>query len=299
MEMLWTDLEEQNKRRGIVTSIIIHVLLLLLLIIPFIHYSIPPPGQQGILVSLGLPDEGEGQDTPDTQNEEKTDPQQAKSEAEEVEPAKVEVVDKQARRSTTEPQRQPDVLTSESPEDIAIRNRKAEEARQKAIQRQIEIEAQKERDRIAEAERKKAEEAAAKQAAFDKTKKQYSDLLGGTGKGNTGTPGNQGDPGGDPNAGALTGISTGSGMVGGGLGDRGVLFEPEISDNSQKTGRVVVNVCVDKTGNVTSSNYTQRGSTTTDLELRSLAEKSAEKFKFTPSDIEKQCGTVTIDFKLK
>jgi TonB family protein len=88
-------------------------------------------------------------------------------------------------------------------------------------------------------------------------------------------------------------------MVGGGLGSRGVKYEPKITDNSQKTGKVVVDVCVDKTGKVVSANYTQRGSTTTDSDLRALAERSAMKFIFTESAIEKQCGTITVDFKVR
>jgi TonB family protein len=88
-------------------------------------------------------------------------------------------------------------------------------------------------------------------------------------------------------------------MVGGGLGNRGVKYEPTISDNSQKTGKVVVNVCVDKSGKVISAEYTQKGSTTTDSDLRALAERSARKFVFSESTIEKQCGTITIDFKVR
>jgi TonB family protein len=88
-------------------------------------------------------------------------------------------------------------------------------------------------------------------------------------------------------------------MVGGGLGSRGVTYEPKISDNSQKVGKVVVNVCVDRSGKVISAEYTQKGSTTTDSDLRELAERSARKFVFTESGIEKQCGTITVDFKVR
>jgi|GEM_PF-5963722 len=140
---------------------------------------------------------------------------------------------------------------------------------------------------------------AQEQADYDESKKQYGDLLSGTGKGNTDSPGNQGDPNGDPDASNLEGISTGSGVAGGGLSNRGVLYEPKIKDTSQKTGRVVVNVCVDKSGKVISASYTQRGSTTTDPDLRALAERSARQFRFNQAEIDKQCGTVTIDFMVQ
>ena len=49
----------------------------------------------------------------------------------------------------------------------------------------------------------------------------------GDGKGETGKPGNQGDPSGDPKCmKILEGISTGSGDIGGNLGGRGVLYKP-------------------------------------------------------------------------
>ena len=138
-----------------------------------------------------------------------------------------------------------------------------------------------------------------KRRDYEKAKKQFGDAFGGSGKGKTDKPGNQGDPGGDPDASKLEGISTGSGMVGGGLSNRGVLSEPVIRDNSQKTGRVVVKVCVDRSGGVISATYTQKGSTTTDSHLKSIAITSAEKFRFTSSSIDKQCGTITIDFQVK
>jgi TonB family protein len=150
----------------------------------------------------------------------------------------------------------------------------------------------------AEADRQAAEEAQ-KQEAYNKTKKSYGDLLGSGGKGNTGKPGSQGDPNGDPNSNVLEGISKGSGRVGGGLGNRGVLHEPSINDRSQKTGRVVISVCVDKTGKVIKAEYTQKGSTTTDSELKDIAKKAAQQFKFTTSEIEEQCGTITVDFKVR
>ena len=100
-------------------------------------------------------------------------------------------------------------------------------------------------------------------------------------------------PNGDPNADNLKGISTGSGKIGGGLDGRGVKYEPRIQENSQKTGRVVVNVCVDGNGNVISAKYTQKGSTTTDAGLRQIAEENAGKFKFTASNVDQQCGTIT------
>ncbi len=151
----------------------------------------------------------------------------------------------------------------------------------------------------AEAEAKRVqEEQRKKQAAYEKTKNELGSLFGGDGDSND-SEGKKGDPDGDNNSKILEGLSGGLGEVGGGLSGRGIIYEPTIKENSQKTGKVVVKVCVDKSGSVISSKFTQRGSTTTDSQLVSVAEKAAAKYKFTPGDMAEQCGTITIDFKLK
>lgn len=90
-----------------------------------------------------------------------------------------------------------------------------------------------------------------------------------------------------------------SGMTGGGLSNRRIIYQPEIFDNSQKTGIVVINVCVDPQGNVTSASYTRRGSSTTDPDLKALSVETASRYRFSPADIDKQCGTITFDFKVQ
>lgn len=130
----------------------------------------------------------------------------------------------------------------------------------------------------------------------EKKTNQFSDLFGGSS--NTSQP-SKGDPQGNPESNELEKLSKTSDKVGGGLKGRGVIFEPKISDNSQKTGRVVIEVCVDRSGNVISSRFTQRGSTTADDYLIKLAEQNAMKYKFAPGETNKQCGTVTMDFKVQ
>ena len=124
----------------------------------------------------------------------------------------------------------------------------------------------------------------------------------GKGKGETGKPGNQGDPGGDPNADRVTGISTGSGVVEG-LGGRGATTRNTPQDNSSETGTVVVRVCIDKNGNVVEAKFSQKGektsSTVTSGRLVNLAVESAKKWKFSPGEVDKQCGWIIFNFKAK
>lgn len=285
--------EEKNKRRGLLVSIAIHIALFLILLIPLFQFPIPPPGQQGILVSLGIPDMGQGEEVAASSAEEQTEQEEAEpAAAAEAQPEQEEVQEKRAASSDH-------IVDTKSNTPIvseAEKKKLAEEQREKQKQAQLAEERRKQED----ARKKAAEEEARKKAEYEKKKNEYGDLFGtGDGKGNTGTSGNQGSPDGDPNAKALEGISSGSGMIGGGLGNRGVLYEPSITDRSQKVGKVVVRVCVGRNGSVTEAEYTQKGSTTTDADLRSLAERSARQFKFTPSDVDKQCGTITIEFKVR
>ncbi len=125
---------------------------------------------------------------------------------------------------------------------------------------------------------------------------------GGGGQGNTGTAGNQGSPDGDPDSKVLEGISTGAGKVGTGLANRGGAG-PSIEDNSQVFGTVVIWVCIDTDGTVLSAKFTQgkqgETSTTSDPRLIRLAEANAKKWKFKTGLLDKQCGTITYDFKPK
>ncbi len=87
--------------------------------------------------------------------------------------------------------------------------------------------------------------------------------------------------------------------IDGAIGKRKVLRIPTITDNSQKQGKVVVKICVDSSGKVVSAHYTQVGSTTADAYLIKLAEDGAKKYLFSESSVERECGRVIIDFKLR
>ncbi len=262
--------ERTSQGKGWLASFITHVVVVALLFLPMLASTPPQEEEEGLLISLGLPDEGEGEEAPSSEMS-KPEPQKQTEPAEEV---------KKMEARTPEKKVATKVITSNEQDAVRVKEAAAKKQAQ------------------ADAQRKAAEEAQ-KQESYNKTKKSYGDLLGGSGKGNTGKPGSQGDPSGDPNAKALEGISKGSGRVGGGLGNRGVLHEPQISDRSQKTGRVVISVCVDKNGKVIKADYTQKGSTTTDSELKEIARKAALQFKFTMSEIDEQCGTITVDFKVQ
>ena len=305
--------EKKNQSRGMTISIIIHSLLIILLFLNLMHPENPPPGQAGILVSFGEPNIGQGDEVsapPAKVEEEKPPPEEV--DVEETDPPVKEPEVTKPEVSETEKQAAADkkLLEDQHSKELALQKKKLEDQKKKetaeAQKKKAEEDAKKkiaeEKRRKAEADAKaKADAEAKKKADAEKLKGEIGGMFGqsGDGKGETGKPGNQGDPNGDPNASNLDGVSTGSGDIGGNLGGRGVLSKPVIKDNSQKTGDVNLKVCVDGTGKVISADYTQGGSTTNDSDLIQTAIAGAKKYKFEKSSLDKQCGTIKIKFRLK
>lgn len=312
---LATQFPERYKKRSAAITFVVFIVMVLLLILPLLTYPTPPLGQEGVTVNLGIPDVGEGelngasaptptQDQPETPpSEENPTPDPTPEPVESTPPPVEEVVEEVKDDQPTGPT-QEELIAQQEAAALALQKQKAA-----AQKRQQELEAQRqkqiqEQQRIAEAKRQKAAEEAERKerarlaALTASTANLFNGNTGsGGGRGKTGKPGNQGDPNGVPNADRLTGIhSGGSGTIGGGLSNRGVLASPKISDSSQRTGKVVVKVCVNADGTVKSANYTQRGSTSSDEVLKKLAIRNAKRYKFSKSSASTQCGTITYDF---
>jgi outer membrane biosynthesis protein TonB len=308
MEDILSPVEQRSESRGRMAGALTLLGLIILLFIPLFFHLNPPPGQEGILVNLGLPDMGQGEE-----NAGPSLPAAAPSAPEQQpDPEPEPVVEPQSAPAQTKPQPvQRDVIQTEDPAKVALEKRREQERREQAeANRQAQADAERKRQqqleaqRQADAERKRQADADAKrQAEADATKNQIGGLFGtGSGKGNTGTAGNQGDPNGDPNASNLEGISTGSGRIGGGLGGRGVLSSPSVSENSQKQGTVVISLCVGPDGSLIGDpSYTQRGSTTSDAALVRAAINNAKRWRFSAASgaPDRQCGTITYNFKLQ
>lgn len=114
----------------------------------------------------------------------------------------------------------------------------------------------------------------------------------GQGQGGNGSGGGQGD-GNGPGKGSGTGPGFSYDLAG-----RAVRTRPSIFDNSQETGKVVVEIKVDKFGNVIDAIPGARGSTTTSSNLYRKAKEAAMKAKFSqsPAGVEEQRGTITFVF---
>ena len=64
---------------------------------------------------------------------------------------------------------------------------------------------------------------------------------------------------------------------------------------------MVVELCVDQSGQViqNSVKFTQRGSTTTDAQLVNAAIRNAKSWGFNQGSVDRQCGTITYNFKVQ
>lgn len=118
----------------------------------------------------------------------------------------------------------------------------------------------------------------------------------GQNQGETDKPGYQGNPNGNPNSGNPTG-SLGDG-VSFNLNGRSTKYLPKPEYNSPEQGTVVVEITVDKYGNVIYARAGAKGSTTSDATLKELATKAAYKAKFDVNlnALNEQKGTITYKF---
>lgn len=281
-----TAFERQNARAaqkariiGLLVALAFHLILILLFLYILIKPPFPPLSDSGVFLNLGLVDVGIG----DVQPQGTASQLQAPS----APPRSVP----QAKQTPQE------VLTQETEDAPVIPDKK-----QTAVKPQP-----------AEASRPAAatQQQAVSEPTPPKPKALYpgSQQVASSGEGTGNQPGDQGRPQGSPFGTDYSGEpglgGPGAGGTGGnpqlGMSGRRIVYFPPIDDESQKTGRVVVNIKVDRAGNVVFAKATQRGSTTTDAYLFRLAEEAALKTRINPDPAaaEEQFGTITYTFRLK
>ena len=281
MQALHVEKEKKERRKAMLLSFLFHVATIILLMLPLLKYPDPPPGQDGILIALGNPDEGTGPIEPGgpeepTPVEQKEEPKPEPKPKEEVKPKE--------KVKSTEP------LVSD--QELEINRKKAIEKKEKEERDLKEKQETAERIKIA----KEREE------AIKREEQEAAELIKNIKKGSGGTSGKSGKGGqvnGDENGKVEEGISTGTGMVGGGLGGRGVVSSPILKDDSNNRGSVIVAICLDKDGNVTEAKFQLQGSTITSGKLRDLAVNNAKQWRFKPGNEERQCGIITYTFKVQ
>ncbi|MEO5909371.1 MAG: energy transducer TonB [Pelobium sp.] len=123
----------------------------------------------------------------------------------------------------------------------------------------------------------------------------------GQGDGNGTVAGNQGKAAGDPLASNYDGTGSGNGGVALSLASRKFVSLPSIKDDGQKSGKVVVEIRVDKNGNVIAAKAGARGTTLSDGKLWDKCEAAAlgSRFNTLESAPDTQQGTIVFNFRVK
>lgn len=278
-------------KKARIISLLVLLLWAVVLVYPFFSYRFPPPELQGVLISFGETmeesDEASSSETEQLdqqENEEKSNTQKVVKSSEKKANLESNSAKKTVLKSVSKPSTEED-----SPIPIS---KKTQSNTQKKKGKSTD---QKNQKHIESNTKKKEENSSSKQDS-EATKNAFSSFFNkkeNTNKQKTGS--DKGVPASEHTRDMVSGES----HIGEGLVKRGIIFQPEIVDNSQKTGKVVIKVCVDSNGKVISAKHTLSGSTTTDRNLVKIAEKAAKQYVFSASGIEKQCGKISIDFKLK
>ncbi len=257
-------------RNGILGTIIFHNLVILILIFFGFTRPIEPMGSGDIVINFGNESSGSGitepAETPEAN--EVTQPSVPPSQAITVEDASEDI-------QVQDYQKAPAVAPKKTEKKQNIK---------KVSEAPAEVEKKEEKPRQAD-----------KRALYTgKSKSQSSESSEGTG----GQTGNQGSPEGSVDSDSY---ALGTGGISFDLEGRGSVSLPKPELNYQKQGIVVVEITVDRQGNVTNVNPGVKGSTTLDTYLLNAARSAALKSKFTarPDAPFHQKGYITYHFKLQ
>ena len=122
---------------------------------------------------------------------------------------------------------------------------------------------------------------------------------GGDGTGNT--PGNQGSPDGDPNSKSYTGGGSGGNGIALNLNGRKFISLPRIQDDGQTSGKITVDISVDKNGTIVTAKAGGRGTTISNASLWDKCERAVLgcKLNAISSGPEIQAGSVIFTFILE
>lgn len=281
-----------DRGKGIAVSVIFHFFLCLLLVL--VAFSVPPPQEteEGIMVNFGTGETGIGDIEPSP-------------------PAVQEVTSPPPPAAAAVKNKEESLMTQNTEEAPAVKkvDPEAEKRKLEKIEADKKLRAQREEERIRNAERKRIEAEQQRQTdIMNRTKNALANSknsgTSSTGEGVAGGPGNQGVPNGSVDS-KVRGPGGGTGTAGKGISydlqGRGFQKLPVPKYDYQKEGKVVVEVSVDRQGKVVQAVPGTKGSTTLDDYLLKVAKDAAmeARFEAKPDAPVTQKGTITYNFILK
>ncbi|MGB3606275.1 MAG: energy transducer TonB [Psychroserpens sp.] len=277
-------LETKHERNSAKITTLIIVILLLLLFVVGPPYQ-DPPEEYGVAVNFGDSSVGSG-DVQPTEPIKSRPTETVKKEDTQAEKVQPEETSEAASKAE-------EVITTESPEAIAIKKAKAAEAKLKA-----------EAERLAKAKKAEAE----RKAKEEQDKKDKLDaLIGGVkksdgptknGEGPGDGPGDKGQLDGSPYAPYTGRPGAGNGGIGYGLNGRGKPTFTLHEGCTNEYGLIIVDIVVNQNGNVIEATAGVRGSDNATTCLKAQAKKIAMSYKW-PADSKapaRQFGKVSVNF---
>ena len=287
-------LQEQQsieKRAAISTGVIFLALFISFMFIA-LRSPVPEPQQKGIDVVLGEHNLGKNE-----QFKEIKEPTDKEGQAEEAKTQEAEKAEETQSSQTQESQiEEPSEQTSETQDDVPA-PKMSDKEKEKEKQKEEPEKEGKEQGEKAEDEKNQQKE--------EREVEEKNLFTPSENKGDKGESGNQGDEEGKKDAEsfekkgeAAEGDSPISDLN---LGDRGVTEFPKIKEETQQQGKVVVEITVNKNGEVVKAVPGKRGTTISSLRLKNIAKQAAldTKFEKVEDGPNRQVGTMTINFKVQ
>ena len=260
-------LETEHERKSFAITTAIMAILLLLFLFLGLTYMDPPP-ENGIAINFGTTETGSGNIQP--------------TEAIQSAPQPVQTT------ATSTPDEE--VLSQDIEDAVVMKESKKKEVKKEAAKEEIKP------------------KPAVKPTPSKNTTDALSSILNGPksdgkaqgGEGNDKTAGDKGSPDGDPYANSYYGAGGGKGGGSGwGLNGRKLANTGKVVQDCNQSGTVVVQITVNRSGNVIAANYT-KGTTNTDPCLVNPALETARKHKWQPDENAPatQIGFIVVNFKL-
>ena len=290
------EIQNQNRieRRAALSTGLLFTLLFIGFLFLSLRSSVPEPQQKGVRVMLGTDQTGTSQQLKDIQ--EATDKQEdaEKLKTPEAEQAEETQTAKAAENQAPAQPQESSVTQEDKPAPEMKVQPSSEQPEQKQEKEQAKTQADKGDGDAKEAKTKE------KRKPNEKAMFTPSD----NNKGQQKEDGQQGQESGDKDVQQPTeqGESTQDEQgISFSLEGRSITQYPSVEDQSQKRGKVVVEITVNERGQVIKAVPGVRGSTVTDRQLKKLAKKAALETEFNENQNgpKRQVGKMTINFKLQ
>jgi len=300
-----------EKGKGIIGTVIFHIVLAVILIISGFHPPENLPEEEGILVNFGTDETGSGllEPAPASAMYESSQAENEQGSDEVMDETDEAIMQTQATETQmTQDFEEAPVVEKKVEQPDPEEERRRQEALEAERLRQQQLEEERLRKEAEEAERRRLEEEQRRRTEImDRTR---NALERANARGSD-TNADQGIAGGRGNQGKETGaVGVDNYGEGGGTGTEGVSWSlagrqaislPKPTYDIQSEGIVVVEVTVDRNGNVTNANAGVKGSTTLEEYFLRVAREAAmgAKFDRKPDAHVIQKGTITYHFILR